>query len=95
MINPLITTDPEDAEWRSIRAINKFTDVIREEGKEPIYRSTFDPKCVRSILVRPDSPIEMKLRIFVSVDSRYRHVVVTSKLKGPARWCWRSRSARV
>jgi hypothetical protein len=35
-INPLITTDPEDAEWRSIRAINKFTDVIREEGKEPI-----------------------------------------------------------
>lgn len=67
-----------EREWRSIRATSKFSDVLRVEGRDPIYLSPFDPNSVRRILVRNVSTVEMKLRIFVSLDGRYRHVSVES-----------------
>jgi len=67
-----------EREWRSIRAISQFANVIRKDGDEPVYLSAFDPKCVKRILTRPGSPMELQLRIFVSVDCRYRHVSVNN-----------------
>lgn len=65
-----------ESEWRSIRPISSFTNVIAGDGEEPVYLSAFDPRSVAGILTRTGSAIETKLRVFISIDSRYRHSVV-------------------
>jgi hypothetical protein len=56
-------------EWRSIRALDRL-----EHCPGDIYLSRFDPNCVKEIIIRRGCSIELKLRHFLAVDSRYRHV---------------------
>lgn len=72
-----------ESEWRSLRPISNFTNVITADDKEPIYLSAFDPRSVTRILTPLGSPIETKLRVFISIDSRYRHALVLNSSDQP------------
>ncbi|MCH8268009.1 MAG: hypothetical protein IH846_10860 [Acidobacteria bacterium] len=54
----------------------KFKRIIQRDGEKPIYLSPFDPLSVSEILIKRNCVIEMELRQFVTIDSRYRHVKV-------------------
>jgi len=63
-------------EWRCVRADIKCPTIVDSGAGAPIYLVDFGPGCIKRILVKPESPIEQKLRVFASVDFRYRHLRV-------------------
>lgn len=65
-----------EAEWRSIRALRRFTRVIRDGLNETIYLSEFDPACVMGISFLETCTVEWELRTLRAVDCRYRHVAI-------------------
>jgi len=65
-----------EAEWRSIRAIRRFSHVLRPSGSLPVYLSPFDPAAIREIRIRPECSVEWELRILAAIDARYRHIPV-------------------
>jgi hypothetical protein len=65
-----------EAEWRSIRAIKRFSQVRKPKDGPPIYLSRFDPECIREILITPKCSVEWELRTLAAIDARYRHVPV-------------------
>jgi hypothetical protein len=66
-----------EAEWRSIRHLKRFAEVIRPEKALPIYLAPFDPASVREISIRKECSVEWELRHLTVIDSRYRHVPIT------------------
>jgi hypothetical protein len=65
-----------EREWRSIRALCRFSQIVKPDGGVPIYLAPFNPKCIRQILIRHPCSIEWDLRTLVAVDARYGHVPV-------------------
>lgn len=66
-----------ESEWRSIRHVKRFHNVISADGALPIYLGAFDPSCIREIFIRNECAVEWELRHLVAIDARYRHVPVT------------------
>lgn len=66
-----------EAEWRSIRALRRFKNVLHPEHGPAVYLAPFSPECVSEILILPDCAIEWELRTLVAVDCRYRHASVS------------------
>ena len=66
-----------EAEWRSVRALHRFKDVISAGNGTAIYRARFNPACVAKILVLNECSVELELRSLAAIDARYRHAVVT------------------
>jgi hypothetical protein len=64
-----------EAEWRSIRAIKRLSEVRKTQKGLPIYLSPFDPACIREILIT-ECAVEWELRTLAAIDARYRHVRV-------------------
>ncbi len=50
-----------EAEWRSVRAIKRFSQVQKPKEGPPIYLSPFDPACIQEILITPKCSVEWKL----------------------------------
>ena len=65
-----------ESEWRSVRALRRFTNVHQPENGPAIYLSKFGPGCIAEIQILPECTVEMKLRTLVAVDCRYRHTRV-------------------
>jgi hypothetical protein len=65
-----------ESEWRSIRALKRFTLTISPEGVPTVYLSPFDPACIAGILIQSECAIEWELRILAATDWRYRNVPI-------------------
>jgi len=70
-----------EAEWRSIRALKRFSQVRKPQNGPAIYLAPFDPDCVREILITPQCSVEWELRTLAAIDSRYRHVPVVGNMR--------------
>jgi hypothetical protein len=67
-----------EAEWRSVRAFNRFKNVITPEDGPTIYLAPFSPACITQILILRECSLEWKLRTLAAIDARYRHATVTT-----------------
>ena len=65
-----------EAEWRRLRALKRFSHVMRPKMGLPIYLAPLNPKYICEILIRTSCSVEWQLRSLVSIDARYRHVPV-------------------
>jgi hypothetical protein len=61
-----------EAEWRSIRLLKAL-----EKFAGDVYLSSFDPACLREIIIRSECLPEAEIRRIIEKDARYKHVVVT------------------
>ena len=66
-----------EVEWRSVRALTRFNDVIKSGSGPTIYLARFNPACVAGILISDDCSVEWELRTLAAVDARYKHAAVT------------------
>jgi hypothetical protein len=66
-----------EAEWRSVRALARFEDIINPGSGPAIYLGRFNPACIARILILNECSLEWELRTLAAVDARYRHTVVT------------------
>lgn len=67
-----------EAEWRSIRRFTRFQpdNILKGDSGTPIYLASFDPACVREVLIQPACSVEWELRTLAAIDARYRHISV-------------------
>jgi hypothetical protein len=66
-----------EAEWRSVRALRRFKEIINAGGGSIVYLAPFNPACIAKILVLNECSVEWELRTLTALDARYRHTVVT------------------
>lgn len=66
-----------EAEWRSVRALTRFKDIVNPGIGPPIYLADFNPACITKILILSKCLLEWELRTLAAVDARYRHTDVT------------------
>jgi hypothetical protein len=66
-----------EAEWRSVRALTRFKDIIDPGSGPAIYLARFNPACIARILILKECSLELNLRTLAAVDARYRNVTVT------------------
>jgi hypothetical protein len=66
-----------EAEWRSVRALSRFKNVINPEEGPAIYLANFNPACIKGILVLGECAVEWEIRTLTAVDARYQHTAVT------------------
>jgi len=64
-----------ECEWRSIRALHRL-DRNGEHDGHPVFVSRFDPACITEIIVRPDCSVRQQLEDLLTMDVRYRHVIL-------------------
>lgn len=76
-----------EVEWRSIRSLTRFENVLNPTEGPAVYLAPFDPSSVARILVLTHSSVEWELRTLSAVDIRYRHVPIVimdpTKLQTP------------
>jgi hypothetical protein len=66
-----------EAEWRSVRALRRFKQILRPAQGPAVYLGPFDPACIPWIRVLPECAVEWELRTLTAIDARYRHTHVT------------------
>jgi hypothetical protein len=66
-----------EVEWRSVRALSRFREIVNPTNGPAIYRARLNPACIREMLILPECSVEWELRTLAAVDARYRHVAVT------------------
>lgn len=65
-----------EAEWRSVRALKRFTDISNPATGPAVFLASFDPKSIGRIVVLPTCAVEWELRTLLALDVRYRHVPI-------------------
>jgi hypothetical protein len=65
-----------EAEWRSVRPLREFKEVIHPGSGPTIYLARFNSACVARILVLNECSVEWELRTLAAVDARYRHTTI-------------------
>jgi len=65
-----------EAEWRSVRALQRLSVVINSRSSPAIYLARFNSACIARILVLKQCSVEWELRTLAAVDARYRHTAI-------------------
>ena len=65
-----------ESEWRSVRALSRFTNIVNPAGGPALYLAPFNPACIKEILILRECSIGWELPTLTAIDARYRHVAV-------------------
>jgi hypothetical protein len=60
-----------EQEWRSLRLLKDL-----ERFSEHVFLSSFDPTCIREIIIGRNCPVESPLRDSAARDNRFQHVQI-------------------
>lgn len=65
-----------EAEWRSVRALKRFSNVVHSQDSPAAYLAAFDPSCIKEIQVLEQCVVEWQIRTLMAIDCRYSHARV-------------------
>lgn len=66
-----------EAEWRSVRALSRFSNIVNPANDPALYLARFNPACTKEILTLRECSIQWELSTLSAIDARYRHTAVT------------------